>query len=85
MGIDFGALTGEGGGSCNFDGDLLWVGWSFNEDETVLSAFRTNAETGLPQDTVVWEIVEFDQNSWTADQASIFGPLTYVHTAVAKD
>jgi hypothetical protein len=93
MDYDYGALVGpdncgEGGceGSCSGDGVLNWVGWSFNDDESVLSAYRVDAETETPWDTVVWEITEFDHTYWrgTVDLGA-WGLFDYGHAAVAKD
>jgi hypothetical protein len=91
MEYDYGALVGpdncgECGGSCPFDGVLDWVGWSFNEDESVLSAYRVDAATETPYDTVVWVITEFDHTYWRGTQEiPIWGLFDYGHAAVAKD
>ena len=89
MSIDYGALTGSGGGSCDFDDVTDWVGWDFDSNEEVLSMYRVavNPDDGstTPQDTVRWTVTEMDQTGFTAVEESIFGPLVYGYDAVAKN
>ena len=93
MEYDFGALVGpdncgDGGcaGSCSGDGQLIWAGWAFNDDETELSAFRVWAEDETPWDTVLWVITEFDHTYWRGTQdLGAWGLFDYGHAAVAKD
>ncbi len=87
MSIDYGALTGSGGGSCDFDDVTDWVSWEFNEDESVLFLRRADIIDGVstPKDTLEWTIVEFDQTMFSADEVTIFGPFRYVYSAVAKN
>ena len=83
--LDYGALTGSGGGSCDFDGTLDHTGWRMNTAMDTLEIFRANAFTGAPQDTTVYAIKTFDQTGWTADETNLFGVFTWGFTAVAKD
>lgn len=83
--LDYGALTGSGGGSCDFDGDLIHTGWRMTEPMDSLYIYRANAETEAPHDTLKWAITEFDQNQFVADETNIFGVFTWTFEAQAKD
>ena len=85
MGVDYGALTGSGGGSCDFDGFLIHTGWAMNEAQDTLQWFRADAFTLEPQDTVTYSITEFDQMQWVADETNLFGVFAYTYTAVPKN
>ena len=83
--LDYGALTGSGGGSCDFDGSLIHTGWRMNEPMDSIYIYRANAETQAPNDTLKWAISEFDQNHFVADETNIFGVFTWTFEAQAKD
>ncbi|MFY0628470.1 MAG: hypothetical protein JXR07_19390 [Reichenbachiella sp.] len=89
MEYDFGAKTRPEfeQGSCAGDGDLIWSTWAFNAAEDTLKAFRLNAESELPHDTVVWAITEFSPSYWRGISEPIpgWGLFDYGHEAVAKD
>ncbi len=89
MGIDHGALTGSGGGSCDFDDAVDYTRWEFDANEEVLSLIRVdinpNDGSTTPKDTLRWTITEMDQTGFSATEESIFGPLVYGYSAVAKD
>jgi hypothetical protein len=87
MSFDFGD-SGDGAGSCAGDGLIDYVGWTFDDAEEVLSLIRVDIlEDGstVPKDTLIWNIIEFDQTAFSATEESIFGALRYDYTAVAKD
>jgi hypothetical protein len=83
--LDYGALTGSGGGSCDFDGSLIHTGWRMNAPMDSLYIYRANSVTQAPQDTLKWAITEFDQNNFGADETNIFGVFTWNFEAQAKD
>lgn len=41
--LDFGALTGSGGGTCDFDGLAIPTTWELSADETILTISTANA------------------------------------------
>ncbi len=84
MSVDFGALTGSGGGSCDFDGTTIFDGWAMNEAQDTLQWFRADAFTGAATDTVTYSIKEFTKERWVADETNLFGVFEYTYTAVAK-
>ncbi|MEQ9297872.1 MAG: hypothetical protein RIF33_04880 [Cyclobacteriaceae bacterium] len=84
MSVDFGALTGAGGGSCDFDGFGTLDGWDLNDAQDTLRWFRGDAFTGTPTDTVTYAIKEFTKSQWVADETNLFGVFEYTYTAVAK-
>ena len=85
MSLDFGALTGSGGGSCDFDGVLTYDGWDMNDAMDTLRVFRGDAFTGNPNDTIVYAITSFDQTAFTADETNLFGIFSWTYQAQAKD
>ena len=85
MSVDYGALTGEGGGSCDFDGFAIYDGWAMNAAQDTLQWFRADAFTGAATDTVTYSIKEFTQSRWVADETNIFGVFEYTYTAVPKN
>jgi len=82
MSVDFGALTGSGGGSCDLDGFLTLDGWEMNEAQDTLRWFRGNTSTSSPHDTVTYAILTFDSTGWTAIDTNMFGTFTAGYTAV---
>ncbi|MEQ9423506.1 MAG: hypothetical protein RJQ09_03740 [Cyclobacteriaceae bacterium] len=83
--LDFGALTGSGGGSCDSDGLLTYDGWAMNSASDTLRIFRGNAFSGAAQDTTVFAIKTFDQSGWTADETNLFGVFGWGFEAQAKN
>ncbi|CAN5314265.1 hypothetical protein BH23BAC1_BH23BAC1_22160 [soil metagenome] len=83
--LDYGALTGSGGGSCDFDGALIHTGWMMTEPMDSLYIYRADATTQAPRDTLMWAITDFDQNNFVADETNIFGVFTWTFEAQAKD
>jgi len=83
--LDYGPLTGSGGGSCDFDGALIHTGWRMNEPMDSLYIFRADAATEIPRDTLMWAIPEFDQNNFVAEETNIFGVFVWTFEAQAKD
>ena len=83
--LDYGAMTGTGGGSCDFDGTHIYPGWRMNDAMDSLWIYRADAETEEPKDTLAWAITSFDQNNFTADESSLFGVINWTFEAQAKD
>ena len=83
--LDYGALTGSGGGSCDFDGTLDHTSWEMNAAMDTLEIFRADAVTGAPQDSRIYAIKTFDQTGWTADEPTIFGVFSWRFAAEAKN
>ena len=82
MSVDYGALTGSGGGSCDGDGIVVPVEWEMDAAMETLYWYRDN--DGIRWDTVTYVITAFDKTEWKGDEASIFGPLKYTYAAVPK-
>lgn len=50
--LDFGAMTGSGGGTCDFDALVVTNTWELNQDETELTIFASNIFDPTPVPTV---------------------------------
>ena len=84
MTVDYGALTGSGGGSCDFDGVTVPVEWEMNAAMDTLYWYRDNMITATRQDTVTYAILSIDNTAWNADETNLFGIFNYTYSAVPK-
>jgi len=84
MSVDYGAITGTGGGSCDFDGVTVPVEWEMNTAMDTLYWYRDNTITATRQDTVTYAIQSFDNTAWNADETNLFGVFNYTYSAVPK-
>ncbi len=91
MSIDYGALTGSGGCTCEFDGLRVEERWELNADETELTIFAVNAFDPADVDAQVYRVKEFSLTEIVTEQTvdlSAFGwaiwDWKFVWRAVAK-
>ncbi|MCB0564791.1 MAG: hypothetical protein KDD01_10490, partial [Phaeodactylibacter sp.] len=76
MGIDYGAITGMGGGTCDFDGLKPPTNWELNDDETELTITNTNAFDPADVQIEVYRITDFDAMEIKSEQTidlTVFG------------
>jgi hypothetical protein len=74
--IDLGALTGTGGGTCDFDGLNVPTTWTLNNDNTELTLKTANVFTGA-ETVEVFDITSFgltEIKAKTFVDLSVFGP-----------
>src|SRR5690606_36807495 len=75
MSVNYGALTGFGGGTCDFDALIEGTSWSVNNDETELTLVFNNLFTGPV--TEVYRITSFsllELKAKTTVDLTVFGP-----------
>jgi hypothetical protein len=86
MSVDYGAITGSGGGSCDFDGVTVPVEWEMNAAMDTLYWYRDNFSVmpAVREDTVTYAIVSFDNTAWNADETNLFVIFIYTYSAVPK-
>lgn len=87
MSIDYGALTGEGGGTCDFDGLNPYVFWELNADNTVLTLTKDNAFDPGNYTYEVYNIVSFSLTDFEATSTvdlTAFGGVEYDWTFTFK-
>ncbi len=91
MSIDYGALTGSGGCTCDFDGFRVEETWALNAAETELTIFAVNVFDPSDVDAQVYRITGFNLMEIRSEQTvdlSVFGGIVwdwkFVWRAVAK-
>ncbi|MEY3051349.1 MAG: hypothetical protein RLY31_1134 [Bacteroidota bacterium] len=78
--LDFGAITGTGGGTCDFDGFRAPAGWSLNDDQTELTINAVNVFDPNDVQVQLYKITEATTTSLKATQTidlSVFGCIVY--------
>ena len=78
--LDFGAITGTGGGTCDFDGFRAPTTWTLNEDQTELTIKSANVFDPNDVLTEVYNVTDANTNSIKSTQTidlSIFGCVIY--------
>lgn len=78
--LDYGALTGSGGGTCDFDGFRAPTTWSLNADETTLTIMAANVFDPTDIQTEVFNITEANATSIKSTQTvdlTAFGGIIY--------
>ncbi|MCO6478031.1 MAG: hypothetical protein J5I94_15470 [Phaeodactylibacter sp.] len=68
MSIDYGAITGMGGGTCDFDGIRPATDWELNDDETELTITNTNVFDPNDVQIEVYRITSFDAMEINSEQ-----------------
>lgn len=68
MELDYGALTGSGGGTCDFDGIRPATDWVLNDDETELTITSTNVFDPNDKQVEVYRITSFDAMEIKSEQ-----------------
>ena len=68
MTIDYGDLTGSGGGTCDFDGIRPATNWELNADETELTITNTNVFDPTDVQIEVYRITTFDAMEINSEQ-----------------
>lgn len=74
--LDYGAVTGTGGGTCDFDGFAPATTWSLNADETELTLNSVNAFDPNDVRSEVYNVSEFTNSSIKSTQTidlTVFG------------
>lgn len=74
--LDYGAITGTGGGTCDFDGFRVPTTWSLNAEQTQLTIQSAGAFDPSDVQTEVYNITEANSNSIKSTQTidlSVFG------------
>ncbi|MBK9018206.1 MAG: hypothetical protein IPM82_31455 [Saprospiraceae bacterium] len=61
--LDYGALTGSGGGTCDFDGFRAPTTWSLNAEETTLTIMAVNVFDPTDIQTEVYNITDANTTS----------------------
>lgn len=91
MSLDYGTITGTGGGTCDFDGFSTYTNWDLSADESTLTLTYVNAFDPLDITEEVYMIQEFNVNRIEATQTvdlTVFGCIiydwTFGFTAVPK-
>jgi hypothetical protein len=78
--LNYGAVTGTGGGTCDFDGFVAPTSWSLNADETELSIKGVNVFDATDLRTEVYKITSSSNSSIKSTQTidlSAFGGIVY--------
>jgi|GEM_PF-655261 len=78
--LDYGALTGSGGGTCNFDGFRAPTTWSLNAAETQLTIMAVNVFDPTDIQTEVYNITDVNTTSFKSTQTvdlTAFGGIIY--------
>jgi hypothetical protein len=78
--LDYGALTGSGGGTCDFDGFRAPTTWSLNADESELTIIAVNVFDPNDVQTEVYKITEATATSIKSTQTidlTAFGGIIY--------
>jgi hypothetical protein len=78
--LNFGAITGTGGGTCDFDGFAVPTTWSLNTEETELTIKTSNAFDPTSITTEVYKITSATNASIKSKQTidlSVFGCVVY--------
>lgn len=78
--LNFGAITGTGGGTCDFDGFVLPTTWSLNAEETELTLKGVNAFDPTDIRTEVYHITSSSNTSIKSTQTidlTVFGGIVY--------
>ncbi|MCB0551056.1 MAG: hypothetical protein KDD19_26025 [Phaeodactylibacter sp.] len=76
MGIDYGAITGTGGGTCDFDGLKPPTTWEMNDDETELTITSVNVFDPADVQVELYRITSFDAMEINSEQTvdlTVFG------------
>jgi hypothetical protein len=87
MKINYGAVTGTGGGTCDFDGLRVETKWSLNADETVLTIDAVNVFNTSDVQKQVYKIKSFSTTEIRSTQnvdLTVFGGIAYDWTYVWK-
>jgi hypothetical protein len=87
MKINYGAVTGTGGGTCDFDGLRVETKWSLNADESVLTIDAVNVFNPSDVQKQVYSIKSFSTTEIRSTQKvdlSAFGGIAYDWTYVWK-
>lgn len=74
--LDYGAITGMGGGTCDFDGFRVPTTWSLNAEETQLTILAVNAFDPNDVQTEVYNITDASNTSMKSTQTidlTVFG------------
>lgn len=74
--LDYGAITGMGGGTCDFDGFRVPTTWSLNAEETQLTILAVNAFDPNDVQTEVYNITSASNTSMKSTQTidlTVFG------------
>ena len=85
MSIDYGAQTGSGGGTCDFDGVVPETSWELNADESALTITKINAFDPNDIRMEVYNIVSADAiaiESTSTIDLTVFGCIVYDWTFV---
>lgn len=78
--LDYGAVTGTGGGTCDFDGFRAPTTWSLNAEETSLTILSVNVFDPADIQTEVYNITEGTTASMKSTQTvdlTAFGGIIY--------
>ncbi len=78
--LDYGALTGSGGGTCDFDGFRAPTTWTLNADESELTIMAVNVFDPNDIQTEVYKITEATSTSLKSTQTvdlTAFGGIIY--------
>lgn len=78
--LDYGAITGSGGGTCDFDGFTPATTWSLNADETVLTLNSVNAFDPTDLRSEVYNVTSADATAIKSTQTvdlTAFGGIIY--------
>ena len=78
--LDYGAITGTGGGTCDFDGFRAPTTWTLNADETVLTIMAVNIFDPADIQTEVYNITDATITSMKSTQTvdlTAFGGIIY--------
>lgn len=78
--LDYGAITGMGGGTCDFDGFRAPTTWSLNADESELTIMAVNVFDPNDVQTEVYTITSADATSIKSTQTvdlTAFGGIIY--------
>ena len=78
--LDYGALTGSGGGTCDFDGFRAPTTWSLNAEETTLTIMAVNVFDPTDIQTEVYNITDANTTSIKSTQTvdlTVFGGIIY--------
>lgn len=75
LALDYGPLTGAGGGTCDFDALIIGSSWELNDATNELKLHFFNAFNGLVTET--YQVTAFSATQFTATSfvdLSVFGP-----------
>ncbi len=78
--LDYGAITGSGGGTCDFDGFRAPTTWALNTDETELTILSVNVFDPADIQTEVYNITSADATAIKSTQTvdlTAFGGIIY--------